>query len=203
MEKIVDSEIMWRPSDDMLENCKLTAFMRRLGLADFEALNKFSEDKPEAFWNELIKEVDFRFYEPYRKVLDDSKGAPWTKWCVGGKTNLVLNCLDKHRGTPTWDKTYLVWEGEDGRKRSVTYGELDAEVCRFAAALRDMGYGKGDVIGLYLPMLPESYAALFAIVKIGAIVLPLFSGFGPDAVTLRLNESDCKAVVTVDGTWRR
>lgn len=117
--------------------------------------------------------------------------------------NVVLNCLDRHRGTPVWDKTWIVWDGEDGARRRLTYGEMDAEVCRFAGALRARGYGKGDVIALFLPPLPESFAAMFAILKIGGIVLPLFSGYGPRPIAVRLNDGGARAVITADGALRR
>jgi acetyl-CoA synthetase len=203
MEPIAEQEIMWRPTDDIVRASRMRAFLDRLGLDDLDALNARADADPAWFWGALLDFLGMRFYAPYERVLDTSRGKQWPEWCVGGTTNVVLNCLDKHRGTSVWDKTYLVWEGEDGGRRSVTYAEFDADVCRFAAALRERGYGRGDVVGLYLPMLPESFAAMFAILKVGGIVLPLFSGFGPQPIAVRLNDSDAKAVVTADGTLRR
>ena len=142
-------------------------------------------------------------YKPYSQILDLSKGIQHPAWCLGAKTNLVLNCLDKHRDTPTWDKTYLVWEGEDGEKKEFTYAEFDAEVCRFAGALRARGIGRGDVVATYIPMLPEAMISFFAILKVGGVVLPLFSGFGPEPLRVRLVDSDARAVVTADGGPRR
>jgi acetyl-CoA synthetase len=196
-------DIMWRPSPAVIDNAVMQRFLRTTKAESLAELNQHATDDPDWFWTALLSFLDVRFYKPYSQIMDVSRGAPWARWCIGGKTNLVLNCLDKHRETPIWDKTYIVWEGEDGLKRELTYREFDDMVSRFSDALRHRGYGKGDIIGLYMPMLPEAYAAMFAVVKIGAIVLPLFSGFGADAVALRLVEGEATAVVTADGTWRR
>ena len=196
-------DILWHPTPAVIDNAVMQRLLRTTGIADLAALNQRATDDPEWFWAAILGFLDVQFYKPYQQVMDVSRGIEWAKWCVGGKTNLVLNCLDKHRETPTWNKTYIIWDGEDGITRELTYRGFDDMVCRFADALRQRGYGKGDVIGLYMPMLPEAYAAMFAVVKIGAIVLPLFSGFGADAVALRLVEGEAKAVVTADGTWRR
>src|SRR5262249_19580343 len=111
---------------------------------------------------------------------------------------------DKHRETPAWDKTFLVWEGEDRQeRRSLTYSEFARDVGRLAEGLRDLGIGKGDVVAIYMPNLPETFVAFFAILKLGAIVMPLFSGFGPDPIRSRLNHGEAKAVITASATWRR
>ena len=195
--------IVWRPSDELRCESRMQAFLDQAGLPDRAALCERADADPAWYWNALLKFLDIRFYKPYSQILDTSKGIQWPVWCVDGTTNVVLNCIDKHRGTEIWDKVWIEWEGEDGATRSLTYADMDAEICRFAAALKARGIGKGDVVGLYLPMLSESFAAMFAIMKIGAVVLPLFSGFGPQPIAVRLNDAKAKAVVTVDGTLRR
>jgi acetyl-CoA synthetase len=197
------SDILWRPSDEIITQSSMHAFLDHVALADLDALNRKADADPAWFWDASLQFMDMQFYRPYDRVLDQSRGVQWPEWCVGGTTNVVLNCIDKHRDTPIWNKPYTIWEGEDGEKRTLTYAEFDAEVCRFAAALRSRGLGRGDVIGLYLPMMPESFAAFFAILKIGGIVLPLFSGFGPQPIQVRLEDSSAKAIVTADGTLRR
>ena len=197
------SGIVWRPDEAIMKTANLTSFMMALGVADYETLNRRSAAEPDWFWNSLIEYFDLRFGSPYERVLDISAGVPWAKWCVGGTTNIVVNCLDRHRGSPTMAKPAIEWEGEDGSHRVWTYAELDAEVCRLAHALRQRGLGNGDVIALYMPMVPEVAAAFVAIAKIGAIVLPLFSGFGASAIADRLNDGGAKAVFTADGTRRR
>ena len=127
--------------------------------------------------------------------MDDSEGVEWTHWCVGGKTNMVLNCQDRHRQIAIYEKTYLIWEGENGICQQFTYREFDKKVCKFASALKQLEYGKGDAVALYLPRIPETLMAYFSILKIGAVVMPLFSGFGPQTFAERLiflcsNKSD-------------
>ena len=195
--------VVWRPDAAMVAAANFTAFMKQAGVADYDDLNRRSVADPEWFWNTLIGFFDLRFGRPYERVLDLSAGAPWAKWCVGGTTNVVANCLDRHRGTPTMDKPAIEWEAEDGGRRILSYAQLDAEVCRLANAMRARGLGRGDVIALYMPMVPEVAVAFLAIAKIGAIVQPLFSGFGASAIAGRLNDATARAVVTVDGTRRR
>ena len=197
------NDIVWRPDDHIKADANLTVFMARHGVADFDALNQRAAADPAWFWNAVVEHFHLRFVTPYESVMDDSEGKPWTRWCVGGTTNVVFNALDRHRGTAVWKRTVVEWEGEDGARREWTYAELDEETCRLANALRQLGIGKGDVVGIYMPMLPETAAAFFAIAKIGAIVLPLFSGFGGSAVTVRCNDAAAKAIITVDGTRRR
>jgi len=146
--------VVWRPDENIVREANLTAFMRAHSITSYDELNRRSVADPEWFWNALIAHFDLRFGTPYQRVLDLSAGAPWAKWCVGGTTNIVVNCLDRHRGTPIMDKTAVEWEGEDGARRSWSYAELDAEVCRLAGALRARGIGVGDVVAIYMPMVP-------------------------------------------------
>jgi acetyl-CoA synthetase len=198
-----DHDIAWRPDARTAGQANLTRLIRALGAADYDELLRRADAEPEWFYAGLLKFLDYRFYRPYARVLDESKGAPWTRWCTGGTTNVVLNAIDRWRGTPVYDKQALAWEGEDGAQASFTYREMDREVCRCAGALRALGLGRGDVIALYLPNVPEAMFAMLAGAKIGAIVMPLFSGFGADAMLARLELGRAKALVTVDGTSRR
>ncbi|HMA88661.1 MAG TPA: AMP-binding protein [Burkholderiales bacterium] len=193
----------WSPDARTVEQANATALMRRLGVARYEDLLAIADDEPERFYRALLAAVDFRFYRSYERALDESRGIAWPRWCVGGTTNVVLNALDRWRGTPTWDKPALVWEGEDGARRDLSYAELNREVCRFAGGLRTLGLGRGDVIAVYMPNVPEAVVAMLAAAKIGAIVMPLFSGFGADALAARLQLGGAKALVTVDGSARR
>ena len=198
-----DQKIAWTPDPATIESANLTAFMRAVGVRDYDELLSRADAESAWFFDEWLRYLNYRFYRPYERVLDDSGGAPWLRWCPGGTTNVVLNALDRWRGTATYDKLALVWEGEDGAKRSYTYRDLDREVCRFAGALRSLGLTRGDVIALFMPNVPEAVIALLAIPKIGALAMPLFSGFGPDAVQARLELGGAKAIVTVDSSSRR
>ena len=119
-------------------------------------------------------------------MLDTSRGIARTQWCVGGRMNIVHNCLDKWMGTAVEHRPALHWEGEEGTTRTMTYGQLRQEVHRCANGLRRMGIGRGDRVALFMPMCPELVAAFFAVITVGGIVLPLFSGYGADAVASRL-----------------
>ncbi|MDE3089258.1 MAG: AMP-binding protein, partial [Chloroflexota bacterium] len=177
--------------------------MERYQIASFDELMRRSTEDIDWFWNAVLDDLGIQFYEPYQKVVDQSKGAPWAQWCVGGKMNIVHNALDKWMGTPTQNRAALRWEGEEGATRVLTYGDLYRQVNRVANGLRALGLGKGDVIGLYMPMTPEIAVALLAIVKIGAIILPLFSGYGAGAIATRLIDSGAKALFTADAAYRR
>ncbi|MGB5905680.1 MAG: AMP-binding protein [Xanthobacteraceae bacterium] len=195
---------VWEPSPDLVARSNLTAFLRATEHEDYDGLAAAAEADPAWLMEQVFKFCDVRFYKPYDNMLDTSRGEPWARWCVGGTTSIVLNCIDKHRDTPVWDQTFMVWEGEDKtEQRTLSYRELDREVCRLAQGLRDLGIRQGDVVALYMPNLPETFIAFFAVMKLGAILLPLFSGFGPAPIVSRLNHGEAKAVITANCTWRR
>ncbi len=198
-----DCRFAWYPDPETIAQSKLTEFLEFASVPDTETLAQRSAADPGWLWDTVIRYADIAFFRPYDTIMDTRDGIEWTRWCVGGTTNMALNCIDRHRGTPVYDRTCLIWEGERGDGRRYTYREFDVEVCKLAHVLRALGYGKGDVVALYLPALPETFVAYFAIVKIGGIVLPLFSGFGAHAIRERLELAAAKALVTVDGTWRR
>ena len=193
-------EIVFQPDPDVVESSNLISFMRAHGLPSYQDLRERSVENPGWYWDAVIRHFDIQFYKPYSAIMDGSEGKAWTRWCVGGITNIVLNCLDCRTDD---ERETIVWEGESGEIRSWTLGELKAEVGLLAEGLRSLGLGAGDRVGLFMPMLPETVAAFFAIAKIGGIVVPLFSGFGPEALQSRLNDSGAAAIVTVDGTRRR
>ena len=194
----------WVPSPEIVAGSNLTAFLKQVDLPDHASLLARSEADPAWLMQQVFDFCDVRFHTPFERMLDTSDGIEWARWCVGGTTNIALNCIDRHRGTPVWEQPFLVWEGEQPtEQRSLTYAEFDREVCRLAGALRSLGVGRGDVVALYLPNLPETYIAFFAVLKIGAILMPLFSGFGPVPLATRLRDGDAKVVLTADATWRR
>ena len=196
-------EIVWRPTPELIAQSRLQQFMDEHGLTSFDELWQRSTTDLDWFWNAVLLSLDIQFYEPYSQVVDLSKGIEWPQWCVDGVMNIVHNCLDKRLGTPHENKAALIFESEDGSTRTYTYGELYREVNKTANALQSIGLGKGDVIGLFMPMIPEIVIALLAIAKIGGIILPLFSGYGEAAIASRLNDAEAKALFTADGFYRR
>jgi acetyl-CoA synthetase len=198
-----DQPIVWQPSAEYRRRSRLKRFMDRHGLATFQELMARSTSDIAWFWEATFEDLAIEFYEPYTQVVDLSRGIQWPEWCVGAKLNIVHNCLDKWMDTPTQNRVAIRWEGEEGAVRLLTYRDLYREVNRVAAALRAAGLGKGDAIGLYMPMTPKIVIAFLAIVKIGGVMLPLFSGYGPGAVAARLADAEAKALFTADGQFRR
>ena len=194
---------VWEPSRELIENSNMMRFMSTQGIATYPALLERADQDPEWFWNALIETLEIPFSTPYERVLDLSQGKPWPKWCVGGETNVAASCLVRHRESETEARLAVAWESEAGEIRSWSYRDLDKETCRLAEGLKSLGLGPGDAIGLFMPMGPEVVAGFFAILHIGAIVVPLFSGFGPEAIETRLNDAEAKAVITADGSRRR
>ena len=197
-------EIVWRPTPDTIERSRLTHFMRQHGIGSWDELMARSTSDVAWFTDAVLDYLDIRFRVPWSQVVDLSDGIEWPRWCVGGRMNIVDNCVDKWAADPaTRDRPALVWEGEEGATQALTYGDLAAEVNRCANALRALGLGAGDAIGLFMPMTPEIVIALLAVAKIGGIILPLFSGYGAGAVATRLADAGVKALFTADGFFRR
>lgn len=195
--------IVWQPNPRWIKQSNLQRFMDKHQIKSYDDLMNRSIEDIAWFWDAALKDLDIRFYQPYEKIVDLSEGIQFPRWCVGGKMNIVYNCLEKWRDTPTWNQTALIWEGEEGDTTTLTYAELNGEVNRCANALRQLGLGKGDAVGLYMPMTPELAIAFLAIIKIGGIILPLFSGYGPAAISTRLADAEAKALFTADGMYRR
>jgi acetyl-CoA synthetase len=195
--------IVWRPDKEVLGRSRLKRFMERHGLSTFQKLMERSTSDLEWFWEAVFEDLGIEFYEPYTQVVDLSRGIQWPIWCVDAKLNIVHNCLDKWIDTPTQNRVAVRWEGEEGDVRLLTYRDLFRQVNQTASALRAAGLDKGDAIGLYMPMVPEIVIAFLAIAKIGGIILPLFSGYGPGAVAARLADANAKALFTADGQFRR
>ncbi len=153
----------------------------------------------EAFWGRMAGEL--HWFEPFKKVLQWDE--PFAKWFVGGKTNISYNCLDAHLATHRRDKAALIWEGEPGDTRVLTYQMLHVEVCRFANVLKKLGVQNGDVVSIYMPLVPELAIAMLACARIGAIHSVIFGGFSAEAIAERNNNASAKLMLTADGGWRR
>ena len=199
----VDAEVVWTPTQDQVAHTNLKKFMDKHGIASLDELSKRSTEDLEWFWRAVLDDLQIEFYEPYKNVVDLSRGIPWARWCIGGKMNIVQNALDKWNNSQHAQRVAMHWESEEGRTGTITYGELCCEVSRLANGLRSLGLKKGDAVGLYLPMTYENAISLLAVARIGGIALPLFSGFGAGAVSSRLNDAEAKALITSDGTYRR
>ncbi|HEX2030348.1 MAG TPA: AMP-binding protein [Actinomycetota bacterium] len=196
------NEIVWRPTQDYVERANVTRFMRMHGIASYDELVSRSRDDVEWFWDAVVRDLGIDFFRPYDRVLDISDGVPWARWFVGGQINLAhVTCDTWARRTP--DAIAVVWEGEDGEVRRVGYAELRAMADGLAHGLRSLGVQDGDAVGIFMPMAPETVAATLACAKLGAVYVPIFSGFAPDAVSSRLNDARAKILITADGFLRR
>jgi acetyl-CoA synthetase len=196
-------EIAWMPTPDVIERAQLTRFMRQINVSTFDELYKFSIENVEEFTAEVLKFLDIKFNPPYEKLLDTSDGAPFPHWCAGGGLNIVSHCVDRWQTDEMRDQPAIIWEGEEGAKWHWTYKELLYEVESCAAGLRLNGLGKGDAVGIHLPMMCQTVVALLAIGRIGAIAVPVFSGYGVEAIASRMNTVKAKALFTCDGFPRR
>jgi acetyl-CoA synthetase len=194
---------VWEPTPEVLEHARVTAFCRELGIADWRELHRRAQDDIGWFWDAVVRHLGIEFTTPYERVFDSSRGIEWTTWFGGGTINLTHNCVDRHARGPAADRLAVICEREDGEVRTVTYRELEAEVNRLANALLELGVGQGDAVGLFLPMSIEVVAGFFAIAKIGAIVVPIFSGFAAPAVAARLADAGAVALLTADAVPRR
>jgi len=201
--KANEGEIIWTPPKELRENSNVARFMRAHGIASYEELVRRSTDDLEWFWDAVVQDLNIEFFEPYERVLDASQGIMWARWFVGGRLNLAHNCVDRHAQGQKRTQTALIAETEDGRVTRWTYEELSAHTNKLANALKELGVGKGDAVGLYMPMVPEIVAAFLAIAKIGAVVVPIFSGFGAEAVATRLRDCEAKVLITADGFLRK
>jgi acetyl-CoA synthetase len=199
----MQNNIIWKPYGEYKTKSNIKRFMRKHKIKTYEELVRKSADDTEWFWEAALKDLGIEWYEPYTKVLDDSAGFPWAKWFVGGKMNIVHNCLDRHVQGWRRNKLAIIWEGDDGSVRTISYWQLYQEVNRLANALKSLGIHKGDTIGIYMPMVPEIVTVLMACLKLGAVAIPVFSGFGATALATRLNDAEAKLLFTADGSSRR
>lgn len=168
--------------------------------AAYDKLSAKAKKNPEKYWGDLAKE-NLSWFSLWKKTLEWK--APWAKWFIGGKLNVSVNCLDRHLITWRRNKAAIVWEGEPGDRRTLTYQELHYEVCRFANALKKLGLEKGDRVGIYMPLIPEAAVAMLACARLGLTHSVVFGGFSSQSLRDRMNDAQAKAVITADGGYRR
>ncbi|SMO70945.1 acetate--CoA ligase [Melghirimyces algeriensis] len=197
-------EAVWFPKEDRIKRLKMYQLMKKNGMTDYDQFYQHSVQKPSWFWETVIKDLDLEWFQPYQQVLDTSKGIPWSQWFAEGKINVAHNCLDRFVKDPVAkNRTAIIWEGDNGDVRKLTYQELCEEVQAFARGLQMLGVNRGDRIAIYLPMIVENVIAMLAVARIGAIFIPCFSGYGAEAVATRLQDCEAKVLVTADGFFRR
>jgi acetyl-CoA synthetase len=192
------------PTPDQVRAARVTALMRHLGVGSIDELRSRSAIDPEWFWAAVVDDLDIPFDRPPTSILDDSAGPERARWFVGGDINVATACVDRWRADPaTADQLALIAENETGDVRSLSFAELAALIADIAAGLRDLGVRAGDTVGLLLPMIPEAVATAYAVARLGAILVPVFSGYAPSAIAARLDDARCRIVVCADGTRRK
>jgi acetyl-CoA synthetase len=193
IESILQETRLFHPSPEFSQHARIAS------LEHYQQLAEEAQADPQAFWARLARQ-ELHWFQEWQEVLQWH--PPQAQWFVGGKLNLSYNCLDRHLADRR-DKTALIWEGEPGDSRHLTYGELHQEVCRMANALKQLGVGKGDRVGVYMPMIPEAAMAMLACARIGAAHTVVFAGFSAEALKDRLLDAEAKLVITADGSWRK
>ncbi|MFC7239187.1 AMP-binding protein [Saliphagus sp. GCM10025317] len=212
MEGDLIDEVVHEPDEAFAESTNVRAFMREYGIEDYDDLIERTttdrgdgESGVEWFWDELVDYLGIDFYADYDQVRDDSDGPQFTDWYSGGELNIAHNTVDRHADLEAANRNRVatIWEGEDGEVREITYHELHRQANRVANYLESAGVETGDTVGLYMPMVPEVVSILYGCFKVGAIAVPIFSGFGVDAVATRIEDAECSVLFTGDGFYRR
>ncbi|MFB6301805.1 MAG: AMP-binding protein [Haloferacaceae archaeon] len=197
------SEVVHEPDPEFVASANVTQFMEAYGIADREEFLERTCGDLDWFWDELVDYLGIEFDEPYDAVRDDGEGPQFTDWYPGGRLNVAHNVLDRHATGENANRVACLWEGEPGDVRRVTFRDLGRTANRVANALAARGVGVGDTVALYMPMLPETVAVLYGCFQRGAIAVPVFSGFGVDAVATRLDAAEPSVLFTADGFYRR
>ena len=193
------AEVVWTPSEDVLEHANVVRLMRRHGFSSYRELVARSIEDPEWFWPAAVEDTGIELYEPWSEVVDLSRGPEWATWFDGAKLNIAWNCVHRWRS----DRVAAVFRGEDGARRELTFAELSDAVTRLAERLVELGVRSGDRVATYLPMSPEAAIASHACAHIGAVQVPVFSGFAAPAVAQRLVDSGARAAITARSSLRR
>jgi acetyl-CoA synthetase len=199
-----DEAAVWRPTPAHLARSRLAAAMKRWGFERIEDFHRASVDRPDWFWPAAAEDLGIPLKGTVSQVRDESAGRAFPRWFTGATLNIVESCVDRHAADPQQaSRPAVTYEGDSGQSRSLTFAELKTEVDRFAAGLQRLGVGKGDRVALFMPPLPEAAVVILGSAKIGAVVVPSFSGYGSESLATRLQSSEAKVLVTADGTTRR
>ena len=194
------TEVIWHPPADRVARSPLTRLARTLGAADYAELHRISVEEPDRFWPAVVADLGIEFSEPWARVLDDSRGAMWARWFPGGRLNIARACV--HRWADVAGEA-LVGRYEDGARESLSWAELSRQVTQLAEALVELGVQPGDRVAIFMPMCPAVAVASHACAHVGAVQVPIFSGFGAPAIRSRLDDSEAKVVICADWSLRR
>ena len=192
----------WSPTPAQLEAANVVRLARALGCEDYTSLHRVSVEEPERFWRAVADDLELELARPWDNVRNDSRGIEWTTWFEGARLNIATACVHVW-AERTPEAVAAVFRGEDGARREWTFAELSRETIRVAEALKAFGVEPGDRVAIYMPMSPEAAVASHACAHIGAVQVPIFSGFAAPAIVQRLQDSGAKVVITADYSLRR
>lgn len=187
------------PSPEEVRSTNIMQFAAKRGIDSVEELYRKSDDDPGWFWPAVIEDCDLSFFKDYEEVFDEKEGVPFTKWFTGGKINITYNCIERFSSS---EKAALKYESESGQRQTLSFREMDNLTGRLAGSLKDLGIVKGDRVGIYMPLNPECVIALYAIMRVGAVAVPMFSGYGEEAVRSRVSDAGIKHLF-VTSTYSR
>jgi acetyl-CoA synthetase len=193
----------WVPTDETAAAANSTTFARAHAIGSYDELLQRTIEEPEWFWDAIVQHLKLTFDVPYTTVLDASRGIPWAQWFVDGQLNLAANCVDRHARSPRAERDAIRWMAEEGPARCLTYAELADLVASVSGGLQSLGVVAGDRVAIVMPSVPEAIAAWYAIVRLGAVVVPMFSGYAAPAIRARLEDCDAVGVITSVSLQRR
>jgi len=193
---------IWEPSAELVERANVTRLARRLGADGFHELHRISVEEPERFWPAVVDDLGLEFSRRFDAVVDLSRGPEWATWFVGGRVNVARSCVHRWAAERP-DAEALVWQSEDGRREALTWADASREVTRLAEALVELGVGPGDRVAIFMPMCPAVAVAAHACAHVGAVQVPIFSGFAAPAIASRLEDSGAKVAICADWSLRR
>jgi acetyl-CoA synthetase len=196
---VSEPRFIWQPSPELIDRANLTRLQRKLGAPDYHELHRISVEEPDRFWPAVIDDLGIEFSRRWDTVVDSSRGPEWSTWFVGGRVNLARVCVHRWAG----EEEALVGLYEDGARESLTWSEMSRQVTQLAEYLVELGVGEGDRVALYMPMCPAVAVASHACAHIGAVQVPIFSGFAAPAIASRLEDSQAKVVICADWSLRR
>ena len=198
----MDDRFIWRPSAERIERANVTRLARRLGAGDYHELHRISVEEPERFWPAVVEDLGIAFSRPWNAVVDTSRGAEWATWFTGGRVNVARVCLHRWAAERP-DGEALVWQSEDGARTALSWAEASRQTVQLAEALVQLGVGAGDRVAIFMPMCPAVAVASHACAHVGAVQVPIFSGFAAPAIAARLEDSGAKVVLSADWSLRR
>jgi len=193
---------IWEPSPELVERANVTRLARRLGADGFHELHRISVEEPERFWPAVVDDLGIEFSRRWDAVVDLSRGPEWATWFAGGRVNVARSCVHRWAAERP-DAEALVWQSEDGRREALTFVEASREVTRLAEALVELGVEPGDRVAIFMPMCPAVAVAAHACAHVGAVQVPIFSGFAAPAIASRLEDSGAKVAICADWSLRR